>query len=75
MLKLTKTVTFVLIIAVIGGLISGCESGTKTVWINNSNGSRTRVELTKSADGYTGPRNEHYDSLPSRQQLRLVYGF
>ncbi len=48
---------------------------TEVVWITNSNGSKTPVKLQKGNPGYVGPRNDHYASLPSEDQLRLVYGF
>ncbi len=46
-----------------------------TVWLNNSNGSRTSVRLTRSGPGYLGPRGEWYRSMPTGSQLRVVYGF
>ena len=47
----------------------------ETVWVVNSNGSRTPVELYRNGDGtYVGPRGEYYDGLPSNEQLRLLYG-
>ncbi len=46
-----------------------------TVWITNSNGSQTSVRLTKSSPGFLGPRGEWYPSLPTNEQLRVVYGF
>lgn len=47
-----------------------------TVWITNSNGSRTPV-LLRAADGGTfiGPRGEYYAGLPTEDQLRPIYGF
>jgi hypothetical protein len=45
------------------------------VWITNSNGSQTSVRLTKSAPGYLGPRGEWYPTMPTNEQLRMVYGF
>jgi outer membrane lipoprotein SlyB len=48
----------------------------ETVWINNSNGSRTPVHLQKDGyGGYIGPRGEHYSSLPTRGELNQAYGF
>lgn len=46
-----------------------------TVWITNSNGSRTPV-LLRAADGgqFIGPRGEYYAGLPTEDQLRPVYG-
>jgi hypothetical protein len=51
------------------------RQGSETVWIINSNGSRTPVEMIKSGSSYIGPRNDHYASLPSGHQLKSAYGF
>ncbi len=48
---------------------------TITLWITNSNGSRTSVQLTKEGYWYVGPRGELYDRIPTNEQLRVVYGF
>ena len=46
-----------------------------TVWIQNSNGSRTPVLLRATTGGqYIGPRGEYYAGLPTEDQLRPVYG-
>ena len=46
-----------------------------TVNVVNSNGSTTPVRLKKQGAGYTGPRGEYYDHLPSPNELKSVYGF
>jgi hypothetical protein len=46
-----------------------------TVWITNSNGSRTSVQLTRHGRWYVGPRGEYYDRIPTNEQLRVAYGF
>jgi hypothetical protein len=46
-----------------------------TVWVTNSNGSRTSVRLTRDGPWYVGPRGEYYSELPTNEQLRVVYGF
>jgi len=46
-----------------------------TVWVTNSNGSRISVELTKDGPWYVGPQGEYYTSIPTNEQLRVVYGF
>lgn len=46
-----------------------------TVWITNSNGSRTAVQLRRSGPGYLGPRGEWYPNMPTNKQLRVIYGF
>ena len=51
------------------------EHTSITVWVTNSNGSKTSVKLRKSGPGYLGPRGEWYPSLPTNRQLRIVYGF
>jgi hypothetical protein len=48
---------------------------TQTIWITNSNGSQKPVTLTQSGPGYVGPRGEYYPSLPTPEQLKVVYGF
>ena len=48
---------------------------TVTVWVRNSNGSQTSVRLTRRGSCYFGPRGECYTSLPTNEQLRVVYGF
>jgi hypothetical protein len=47
-----------------------------TVWFTNSNGSKSAVTLTKApyTPGYTGPKGEYYPSMPTEEQLRMVYG-
>ena len=47
----------------------------ETVWVRNSNGSETPVELRRLGNGsYIGPKGEYYSSRPSNEQLRLFYG-
>lgn len=48
---------------------------TITVWVTNSNGSRVSVQLTQEGSWYKGPRGEYYTSMPTNEQLRVVYGF
>lgn len=51
------------------------QHGRVTVWITNSNGSRSEVNLTRRGSGFIGPRREYYHTLPAQKQLRAVYGF
>jgi hypothetical protein len=51
------------------------EPATITVWITNSNGSMTSIQLTREGPWYRGPRGEYYTSMPTNEQLRVVYGF
>lgn len=52
-----------------------CPSGELTVWVVNSNGSQIAVRLTRRSTGYIGPKGEYYHTLPTNEQLRMVYGF
>lgn len=53
-----------------------CTTPVKlTVWVTNSNGSRISVELVREGTYYVGPRGEYYDTIPTNEQLRVVYGF
>ncbi|MBN1123861.1 MAG: hypothetical protein JXA82_02560 [Sedimentisphaerales bacterium] len=45
-----------------------------TVRVYNENGSFIPVRLKKKGCEYIGPRGEHYDSVPSQEQLRPYYG-
>lgn len=48
----------------------------RTVWIENSNGSKSSVTLRQAAGGaWIGPRGEYYDTFPTESQLKSVYGF
>jgi len=74
--------------ALVGGLI-GNQMGRQQDQINrldaqvnytqvnvqNSNGSITPVTLTRSGNGWVGPRGEYYPSMPSSHQLHSIYGF
>ncbi len=51
------------------------EMNTVTVNVTNSNGSITPVTLRKQGVGYVGPRGEFYNSLPTAEQLKPIYGF
>ncbi|MHC4435270.1 MAG: hypothetical protein ACYTBS_25835 [Planctomycetota bacterium] len=44
------------------------------IQIRNSNGSEQPVVLTRRAGTYFGPKGEHYDRLPTEEQLKPVYG-
>jgi hypothetical protein len=47
----------------------------QTVNVANSNGSIVQVNLKRYGVGYIGPRGEYYQTLPTSEQLRPVYGF
>ena len=54
---------------------SASDQNTVTVWLTNPNGSQTPVRLTRNADGsYTGPKGERYQTMPTEEQLKPVYG-
>lgn len=58
--------------------VSDAESRSQQmqVWIHNSNGSRTPVTLRRGQGGtWVGPKGEVYTEMPSKQQLKSVYGF
>ena len=51
------------------------EQQIVSVWITNSNGSKTEVKLRRSGPNYIGPKSEVYNSMPTEDQLRQAYGF
>lgn len=51
------------------------EMNTVTVNVTNSNGSVVPMKLRRRGVGYVGTRGEYYNSLPTQDQLRPVYGF
>ncbi len=52
------------------------DANVVTVWVTNSNGSKTPVKLTRTANGgYVGPKGEQYDTMPTAEQLKAAYGF
>jgi len=44
------------------------------VEIHNDNGSITPVKLKKKDGSYIGPKGEHYEQLPTEEQLKPLYG-
>ena len=46
-----------------------------TIWISNSNGSKTPVKLQRRGAGYVGPKGEYYPARPTHRQLHMIYGF
>jgi len=48
----------------------------QTVWVVNSNGSKTPVVMKRAQGGmWIGPRGEYYSTMPSQDQLKKIYGF
>jgi len=62
----------------VGELLKQIDEQSKAekviVDIHNSNGSVTPVELKKKDCIYIGPKGEHYEQLPTEEQLRPEYG-
>ena len=50
------------------------DSGSTVVWISNSDGSKMPITLQKQGSAYIGPAGEKYTSLPTEEQLKLLYG-
>lgn len=48
--------------------------GATTVWVQNSDGSKTPVTLQKDGSEFVGPAGERYSSMPTQEQLQLLYG-
>jgi len=51
------------------------DMNTVLVKVTNRNGSIVQVPLRKQGIGYVGTRGEYYPTVPSEDQLRMVYGF
>ena len=51
------------------------DMNTVMVKVTNSNGSIIQVPLRKQGVGYVGTRGEYYETLPTEDQIRPVYGF
>jgi hypothetical protein len=51
-------------------------SNTVTLLITNDNGSQTPIQLIKTSDasGYKGPKGEYYSEMPTKGQLKAMYG-
>ncbi len=50
------------------------EEQEVVIQIHNENGSLTPVVLKKEGGTYVGPNGEHYNRLPTEEQLKPVYG-
>jgi len=44
------------------------------VFIDNGDGSKTPINLQKEGSNYIGPAGEKYTSLPTEEQLKVLYG-
>jgi hypothetical protein len=48
---------------------------TAVMWITNDNGSKTEIKLTRTSEGgYKGPRGEYYATMPTEEDLKVLYG-
>jgi hypothetical protein len=48
----------------------------ETVWVTNSDGTRTAVQLRRTTSGrYVGERGEIYETLPTENELKERYGY
>ncbi|OHB51670.1 MAG: hypothetical protein A2Y12_02210 [Planctomycetes bacterium GWF2_42_9] len=48
---------------------------TAVVWIANDNGSKTEIKLIRTNEGgYKGPRGEYYATMPTEEDLKVLYG-
>lgn len=50
------------------------DNGSTTVWINNPDGTKTPITIQKTEDGFTGPAGEIYNTMPTEEQLKALYG-
>ena len=74
MLKHFVTLTLLASIALALACTVRAEQNTVTVWITNSNGSQTPVKLLKNGPNYIGPGGEHYNGMPTEEDLKKLYG-
>ena len=51
------------------------QANTFVIKVTNSNGSVSPVTLRRVGDVWVGPRGEQYNTLPTTDQLRPIYGF
>ncbi|MGB8225706.1 MAG: hypothetical protein WCE45_02385 [Sedimentisphaerales bacterium] len=49
-------------------------SDSTVIWISNNDGSKMPITLQKEGSNYIGPAGEKYTSLPTEEQLKLLYG-
>ena len=52
----------------------GEEEDEVVIQIRNDDGSETQVVLKRKHGTYFGPEGEHYDRLPTEEQLKPIYG-
>jgi hypothetical protein len=49
-------------------------AGSESFRVPNENGSYMLVAIQKDGEGYSGPQGEHYEKLPTLDQLKKMYG-
>lgn len=59
---------------VYGAATKPAEFNSVTIWIENDDGSKMPVTLQKEGSAFIGPAGEKYSTLPTKEQLRLLYG-
>jgi hypothetical protein len=57
-----------------GQKVQKVDNGSTVVWLSAPDGSKTPITLQKTDDGYMGPAGETYNTLPTEDQLKLLYG-
>ncbi|MBE0534322.1 MAG: hypothetical protein IH624_01535 [Phycisphaerae bacterium] len=50
------------------------EAEKVSVYITTDNGAMRLITLTRTRDGFLGPKGELYRQMPTEAQLRMVYG-
>jgi hypothetical protein len=59
--------------AVYSKAVPKVKSDCVVVWIDNGDGSKTPITLQKEGSNYIGPAGEKYTSLPTGDQLKVLY--
>ncbi len=49
------------------------ETNNTVIWISSGDGSKMPITLQKEGASYIGPAGEKYNSLPTEQDLKLLY--
>ncbi|MEN6384763.1 MAG: hypothetical protein ABFD79_06160 [Phycisphaerales bacterium] len=57
-----------------GQKVEKVDNGSTVVWLSTPDGTKTPITLQKVDDGYIGPAGELYNTLPTEDQLKLLYG-
>ena len=54
--------------------VSYADGTSITVNVPNANGSYTPVVIHQSGNGFVGPQGEYYEVMPTKKQLKALYG-